>query len=160
MQLDLLPVLLFLSSSAALEARARGTSGAKERLAGVPSRRKNNSQGRHNASAAAWLQSQRKRDASCSSPPLESANLWCSCDGKSGRRIGRWNDRPERLLRSQGPRSRHQIRRTPTNILAPTCGEKPEILKQNLGAVTAFQRLNGRLVFQDLEDETYVLVLG
>src|SRR2546428_14147474 len=42
-----LPALLFLPSSAALEARARGTSGAKERLAGVPSRRKNNSQGRH-----------------------------------------------------------------------------------------------------------------
>src|SRR5207245_7272012 len=71
------PALLFLPSSTALEARARGTSGAKERLAGVPSRRKNNSQGRHNAGAAAWLQSQRKRDASCSSPPLDSANLWC-----------------------------------------------------------------------------------
>ena len=77
MPLGFLPALLFLPSSAALEARARGTSGAKERLAGVPSRRKNNSQGRHNASAAAWLQSQRKRDASCSSPPLDSANLWC-----------------------------------------------------------------------------------
>src|SRR5947208_12914287 len=92
--------------------------------------------------------------------PLIQQTAGVNVGGESGRRIGRWNDRPERLLRSQGPRSRHQIRRTPTNILAPTCGEKPEILKQNLGAVTAFQRLNGRLVFQDLEDETYVLVLG
>jgi len=29
-----------------------------------------------------------------------------------------------------------------------------------LGAITAFQRLDGRLNFQELEDETYVLVLG
>src|SRR6266568_5111448 len=41
----LLPALLFLPSRAPLEASARGTSGAKERLAGVPSRRKNNSRG-------------------------------------------------------------------------------------------------------------------
>ena len=48
----------------------------------------------------------------------------------------------------------------PHDILAPACGEKPEIPKQNLGAITAFQRLDGRLNFQELEDETYVLVLG
>src|SRR6266567_7745459 len=51
----LLPALLFLPSRAPLEASARGTSGAKERLARVPSGRKNNSKGRHNASSAAWL---------------------------------------------------------------------------------------------------------
>src|SRR5260370_7813636 len=54
--------------------------------------------------------------------PLDSVNLGGYCDPESGRRTGQWNDRPERPLRPQGPRSRHQIRRTPTTSSLPPAG--------------------------------------
>ena len=56
------------------------------------------------------------------SVPLDSVNLWCYCGFESGRRTGQRNDRPERRLRPQGPRSRHQIRRIPRDILSPAYG--------------------------------------
>src|SRR5438034_9958547 len=65
--------------------------------------------------------------------------------GESGRRIGDGTTDPSACSdlkgREVGIRSAE-----PHDILAPACGDKPEIPKQNLGPITAFKRLNGRLV--------------
>jgi hypothetical protein len=47
----------------------------------------------------------------------------------------------------------------PHDIVSPPCGDKPENSKAEPGSSALFQRLD-RLNFQELEDETYVLVLG
>src|SRR6266566_4541846 len=69
------------------------------------------------------------------------------------------NNIRERLLRSQGPRSRHQIRRTPTTSSLPPAGTSLKSQNRTWGPSPLSK---GSMVarFQELEDETYVLVLG
>ena len=86
------------------------------------------------------------------SVPLDSVNLWCYCGLESGRRRGQRNDRPERRLRPQGPRSRHQIRRTPTTSSLPF-RDKPEIPKLSLAHPHFSKDSMAGSNFQRLEDE-------
>src|SRR5260370_13372852 len=84
--------------------------------------------------------------------PLDSVNLGGYCDPESGRRTGQWNDRPERPLRPQGPRSRHQIRRTPTTSSLPPAGTNLKS-QGRAWAIRAFPRTRWLAQFPRLEDE-------